>query len=151
VVQADESSSWKLRRRVARRDDDRDDLNAGECPDTAKVVEAREVNRHSLSMSASGRKSNTKSEVKAKARSSDTVDLKRNVAVNRVVSDKSYENDSDVGACSREWLRGKLKSAYVSNKVGNVKPALCAKGNSNDRVSAVTKRVSSGKACVNRL
>ena len=136
---------------MARRDDDRDDLNAGECPDTAKVVEAREVNRHSLSMSASGRKSNTKSEVKAKARSSDTVDLKRNVAVNRVVSDKSYENDSDVGACSREWLRGKLKSAYVSNKVGNVKPALCAKGNSNDRVSAVTKRVSSGKACVNRL
>jgi len=39
----------------------------------------------------------------------------------------------------------------VSNKIGNVKPVLCAKGNSNDRVSVVTKRVSSGKACVNRV
>ena len=154
VVQARRSPSPKIRRRVARRrDDDRDSLIAGRSDDAAEVVEVRAVNKHSLSTSASGRKCYAESEVAESPCSSDKVVSKRSVVLNRVVSDKSGESDSDACVCSRKLCHDKLKSACVSDKSGNVEHVLCARSKSDrpSSMSVVTKRKSCGKSRVTRV
>jgi len=82
VTQSDGSSLSKLRRHVARRhDDEHDSLIAGQCSDTAEVVDGREVNKHRLFTSAYGRKRYPMSEVAAYPRSSEKADLKCSVVV----------------------------------------------------------------------
>jgi len=137
---------------VARRhDDEHDSLIAGRCSDTAEVVDGREVNKHRLFTSAYGRKRYPMSEVASYPRSSEKADLKRSVVVDCVLSEKSDESESDARAYSCKLSSDKLKSACVCKKSGNIKPALCSKGDNDSDESVVAKQEYSDKVCVTRV
>jgi len=67
------------------------------------------------------------------------------------LSKKSDESESDARAYSCKLSSDKLKSASVSKKSGNVKPALCSKGDNDSNESVVAKQDYSDKVCVTRV